>query len=206
MTGNSQSPSSSQGEGFMTPEEGQFALRTAREVIEKWVRKEKKASIKEYPESFGDNHGVFVSIHTYPKKELRGCIGYPEPVMPLIDALVSVAISATRDPRFPRLKRTELPKIIIEVSILTNPVEINVENPSEYTDNIVIGKDGLIVRKGPISGLLLPQVAKEWGWTPEDFLMQTCAKAGLPPDEWKTGACKIYKFRSNIFSEEKPPY
>jgi uncharacterized protein (TIGR00296 family) len=190
----------------MTPEEGQFALRTAREVIEKWVRDEKKARIKEYPESFRDNMGVFVSIHTYPEKQLRGCIGYPEPVMPLIDALVSAAISASHDPRFPRLKRTELPHIVIEVSILTKPEEINVENPSEYPEKITIGRDGLIVRKGPISGLLLPQVATEWGWNQEDFLMQTCAKAGLPPDEWKTGIVKVYKFRSQIFKEEKPPY
>jgi len=190
----------------MTPEEGRFALRTARDVIEEWVRKENRLEIKEYPESFGDNRGVFVTIHTYPDKKLRGCIGFPEPVMPLIDALTSAAISATHDPRFPRLKRTELPKIIIEVSILTKPEEINVQNPSEYPDNIVVGKDGLIVRKGTVSGLLLPQVAVEWGWNPEEFLMQTCAKAGLPPDEWRTGAVKVFRFRAQIFSEKKPPY
>lgn len=190
----------------MTPEEGQFALRTAREVIEKWVRKGEKIRVDKYPESFGDKRGVFVSVHTYPKRELRGCIGYPEPVMPLIDALVSAAISATHDPRFPVLKRTELPNIVIEVSILTKPKEINVENPSEYPKKVVIGKDGLIVRKRHFSGLLLPQVAEGWKWNPEEFLMQTCAKAGLPPDEWRSGLCKIYSFRSQIFSENRPPY
>ena len=126
--------------------------------------------------------------------------------MPLIEGLVDAAISATRDPRFPRLKRTELPHIIIEVSILSKPVLINVNNPSEYPENIVIGEDGLIISRGHSKGLLLPQVATEWSWGVEEFLMQTCVKAGLAPDEWKNGACKIYKFRSNIFSEKKPPY
>ena len=190
----------------MTPEEGQFALRTARDVIEKWVRKGDRTTTEEYPESFGDEYGVFVTLHTYPKRELRGCIGFPLPSMPLIEALIEAAISATHDPRFPRLKRTELPQITIEVSILSKPREINISNPSEYPDNIRIGRDGLFVRKGSMSGLLLPQVATEWKWSPEEFLMQACAKAGLPADEWKTGACKVFKFRSQIFSEEKPPY
>lgn len=190
----------------MTPEEGQFALRTARQAIEEWVRNEGKTEAGEYPESFGDSRGVFVSIHTYPDKELRGCIGFPEPVMPLIEALVSAAISATHDPRFPRLKRTDLPHVVVEVSILTRPEEIDVRNPSEYPENITIGKDGLIVREGRRSGLLLPQVAVEWGWKPEEFLMHACAKAGLPPDEWKTGLCKICRFRAQVFSEERPPY
>ena len=190
----------------MTPEEGRFALRIARETIEKWVRDGERARVDEYPESFGDKRGVFVTLKTYPKGELRGCIGFPMPDMPLIEALVEAAISATRDPRFPRLKRTELPKITIEVSILTRPRLIDVGNPSEYPDNINIGKDGLIVRKGHNHGLLLPQVATEWGWEPEEFLMQACVKAGLPADEWKTGTCQIYRFRADVFSEDKPPY
>jgi len=190
----------------MTPEEGQFALRIARDTIEKWVRDENRLIVDEYPESFGDERGVFVTIHTHPKKDLRGCIGFPMPSMPLIEALVEAAVSATHDPRFPRLRRTELPHVVIEVSILTRPRDINVSSPSEYIDNIVIGKDGLIVKKGHQSGLLLPQVATEWGWTSEELLMQTCVKAGLPADEWRSGTCAIQKFRANIFSEKKPPY
>ncbi|RLI96469.1 MAG: TIGR00296 family protein [Candidatus Aenigmatarchaeota archaeon] len=190
----------------MTPEEGDFAVRTARKAIEKWVRDEAKYNVDDYPESFGDKHGVFVTLHTYPEKQLRGCIGFPVPAMPLIDALIESAISVTHDPRFPRLKRTELPHVTVEVSILTKPEEIRPANPSEYPENIAIGKDGLMIKKDHKSGLLLPQVALEWNWTEEEFLMQTCVKAGLPPREWETGSCKIYKFRSNIFSENKPPY
>jgi uncharacterized protein len=190
----------------MTPEEGQFAVRTARQVIEKWVRDEEKIEITEFPQSFGDDHGVFVTLHTYSDKELRGCIGIPEPKMALIDALLESALSVTRDPRFPRLKRTELPEIIVEVSILTKPEPIKTGKIADYPKNIVVGKDGLIVRKGHFSGLLLPQVAVEWDWNAEEFLMQTCLKAGLAPDEWKTGGCKIYKFRAQVFSEKKPPY
>jgi hypothetical protein len=190
----------------MTPEEGMFVLRIARETIEKWVREGERNRVDEYPESFGDKRGVFVTIHTYPEKELRGCIGYPEPTMPLIEGLIDAAISATRDPRFPRLKRTELPHIVVEVSILSIPKEINVDNPSEYPNNISIDKDSIIVKKGHMQGLLLPQVAAEWKWTPEEFLMQTCVKAGLPADEWKKGSCRIFRFRADIFSEKEPAY
>ena len=165
--------------------DGTKAVEIARRTIELWLKNREKHKPEGYPKEFDEKYGVFVTIHTYPEKELRGCIGFPEPVYPLIKALQEAAISAaTHDPRFPPLAESELNKVIIEVSVLTKPELIKVENPKDYVKNIRIGKDGLIAKKGFHSGLLLPQVATEYKWGAEEFLSQTCMKAGLSPDTW----------------------
>jgi uncharacterized protein (TIGR00296 family) len=144
--------------------------------------------------------GVFVTLNK--SGELRGCIGYPEPVMPLLNALIDASISAaTRDPRFNPLTSGELDEIHVEVSVLTKPEIIEVKNPSEYVENVKIGDDGLIIEMGPYKGLLLPHVATEWNWSTEEFLSNTCMKAGLSPDCWLSGEARIYKFGSQIFEE-----
>jgi uncharacterized protein (TIGR00296 family) len=136
---------------------------------------------------------------------LRGCIGFPEPTYPLGEAIVRSAISAaTRDPRFPSVELKELTKIIVEVTILTTPERLECPDPRDYPDRIKVGRDGLIVERGWSRGLLLPQVAVEWAWDVEEFLMQCCIKAGLPPDSWLVGGTKIYKFEGKIFSEVSP--
>ena len=188
----------------MDLKEGEALVRTAREVIEKWVRKRERFLPEKYPEIWNEKRGVFVTIHIYPDNNLRGCIGYPEPVMPLVKALVESAIQATQDPRFPELKESELDNIVVEVSVLTKPELIKVENPKEYPERIETGKDGLIVRKGFYSGLLLPQVAAEHGMNEEEFLSHTCMKAGLTPDAWLDSETKIYKFQAEIFKEAEP--
>ncbi len=185
--------------------DGKKAVEIARKTIELWVNEKKRYEPKDYPKSFNEKSGVFVTIYTYPEKNLRGCIGFPEPVYPLIKALIDSAISATQDPRFEPLNKEELNKIIIEVSILTKPELIRVDNPKDYVKEIRIGRDGLIIRRGFFSGLLLPQVATEYGWNAEEFLSQTCVKAGLTPDVWLDDETKVYKFQSLIFSEDKPP-
>ena len=183
--------------------DGEAAVKYARHVVESHVRGEK---IKEELSGgiFEEKHGAFVTISTYPDKMLRGCIGIPEPIMPLKDALKEAAISACHDPRFPSLRSDELDKIVIEVSILTTPELIEIKNPKEYPQNVEIGKDGLIVEKGFYRGLLLPQVATEYGWDSIEFLNETCIKAGLPPDCWFEKDVKIYKFQAEIFEEEEP--
>ncbi len=188
----------------MKQSEGLEAVKIARKAIELWVKEKKKFQPDKYPQPFREKRGVFVTLHTYPGKELRGCIGFPEPVYPLIKALVDAATEATEDPRFLPLAEKELNKIIVEVSILTKPELIKVKKPREYPKNIRIGKDGLIVRKGPFSGLLLPQVATEYGFNPEEFLSQTCLKAGLSPGDWLSDETKIYRFQSLVFSEKEP--
>ncbi len=177
----------------MNQKEKAFALETARSAAGLFVKDGVKFKPENAPKSFNEKRGCFVTLTE--NGELRGCIGYPEPVMPLAEALVESAISACRDPRFPPLDASELPKIKIEVSVLTRPKPIK---PAD----VKVGRDGLIVRKGFYSGLLLPQVATEYGWSREEFLSQTCIKAGLPPDAWKDKGTEILAFHAEVFGEK----
>ena len=184
-------------------DDGKKAVVYARQVIEEYV-KNKSTTKSNLDGVFLRNQGAFVTIHTYPEHDLRGCIGIPFPVMPLKDAIAEGACSATHDPRFPPLDINELDNIIIEITILTRPQILKVENPQEYLNNIVIGRDGLIVEQGFYKGLLLPQVPVEQGWDKEEFLSQTCIKAGLLPNSWLDKSTKISFFRGQVFTEIKP--
>lgn len=184
--------------------DGEMAVRAARAVVESHVRK-KKAPPLDLPESFGEKSGVFVTLTTHPDGDLRGCIGYPEPLIPLADALRDSAVSAcSRDPRFPPVKAAELDHIRVEVSLLTPPEEVAVKRPLDLPGSIAVGVDGLILQRGWNRGLLLPQVPVEWGWTAEEFLSQTCVKAGMSPDAWLLEGTKVLKFQAEVFSEEEP--
>ncbi|MBR1610648.1 MAG: TIGR00296 family protein, partial [Methanobrevibacter sp.] len=131
---------------------------------------------------------------------LRGCIGYPEPVMPAIDATMEVALAAAfNDPRFPELSDKEFDDLEFEVTVLTKPEIIEVAHPDQYFDEIEIGRDGLIIQKGYARGLLLPQVAVENAFTKEDFLEHTCMKAGISADSWMDESCDVLKFQGQIF-------
>ena len=186
----------------MDEKNGMMAVKIAREAIGLWVRSKEKLDpkAKDYPKIFDDPAGVFVTLHTHPSKELRGCIGFPEPIFPLIKALIEAAVASTQDPRFPPLEEDELDKILVEVSVLTKPDPIKVKDPKDYPKKIRIGKDGLIVRRGIYSGLLLPQVAPEHNLDSKNFLSHTCLKAGLPSDSWMEKGIDIFRFQSLIFS------
>ena len=187
----------------MNLEDGERAVRFARRVIEAYV-KQNSIPAEDLNSIFKEKQGVFVTIHTYPSHMLRGCIGIPEPVMSLEDALVEAATSATRDPRFPPLSEKELDNIIIEVTLLTPPKLLEVSDPREYISKIKIGRDGLIIKQGSYSGLLLPQVPIEQKWDVEEFLANACMKAWLPPDAWLDRTTKIYTFSGQIFTEIEP--
>ena len=187
----------------MKESEGELAVKIARKAIEAEAKDEEPGKI-DAPGGFREKRGVFVTLHTFPDLALRGCIGYPEPVFSLAKALIKAAQGACHDPRFPYLRASELDSIIVEVSVLTVPEEIKLEDRKKMPSCIEIGKDGLIVEQGPYRGLLLPQVAPEWNWDPETFLAQTCAKACIPPDMWLDKRTKVYKFQAEIFSEETP--
>lgn len=188
---------------MLSLDEGIRAVNFARDVIEQHVKNNSTPS-NDLKGIFIEKQGAFVTIHTYPDHDLRGCIGIPLPVMSLKDAIIEGAKSATRDPRFPPLAENELDNIIIEVTILTKPELIEVNQPQEYLSNIEIGRDGLIVEQGFFKGLLLPQVPVEQGWNKEEFLSHTCMKAGLMPDAWFDKNTKISKFSGKIFTEIKP--
>jgi len=188
----------------LSNEYGYFAVRIARKVIEKWVKGREKLKPKSYPEFFNKKMGVFTTIHAWPEKELRGCIGFPYPELRLIDALVSSAIEACNDPRFLPLRENELEHVVVEVSILTEPKLIDVENKMEYLKKIEIGKDGLIIKNGIFSGLLLPQVPVEFGWNVKQYLENLCEKAMLPRNAWLFTDTQIFKFQAFIFAEKEP--
>ena len=185
-------------------EDGELAVRIARAAVEGYV-KHTKFPLPKVPELFKEKSGVFVTLTTHPGDSLRGCIGYPEPIMPLIDAIKDAAVSAaSRDPRFPPVKPDELRTVKVEVSLLTPPEEISVKKPSDQVGEVRVGVDGLIVQRGFARGLLLPQVPVEWGWDAEEFVCQTCLKAGLMPDAWLQEGTKVFKFQAEVFSEEEP--
>lgn len=186
----------------MNEREGELAVRIARKVVEAEVLKKNPGKL-DMPESFMEKRGVFVTINTYPLHELRGCIGYPEPIFPLGTALVKAAQGACYDPRFPPLGPEEVDHIVIEVTVLTPP-ELIEGDRRDLPRRVVVGRDGLIAERGPFRGLLLPQVPVEWNWDAETFLCQTCMKAGLPPDCWLDPDTKIYRFQGEIFSEVEP--
>ena len=182
----------------MDIEDGKIAVKLARESIETFIRAGRQTEIvRKTP--FDEERGVFVTINK--DKQLRGCIGYPYPIKPLGEAIVDSAINAaTNDPRFPPLSVKELAEIKIEVTILGKPEKLDVK-PKDLPKEIKIGRDGLIVKRGFYQGLLLPQVPVEWNWDNEEFLCQTCYKAGLPPDCWLDDSTEVYRFKGQIFEE-----
>jgi len=184
-------------------EDGALAVKLARASIDNAVKGTPFPDI-DVPEKFLEKSGTFVTLNTYPKHQLRGCIGYPEPYFPLREALINAAKGATNDPRFPRLREDELERIIVEVSLLTPPEPIKVRNPKDYLAKVKVGTHGLIVEQGGFKGLLLPQVPVEQGWDVETFLSHTCMKAGLFADAWLDPKTRIYSFTGDVFGEEKP--
>ena len=181
---------------------GPEAVRFARSCAEKETGAE-SAGVP-LPESFDAPSGAFVTFRTYPERDLRGCIGYPYPVMPLKQALAESARSACHDPRFPVLKKEELGKITVEVTILTPPEPVTEKDPQKIIGSIGIGRDGLMIECRGRRGLLLPQVATEQGWDAPEFLQWVSAKAGLPPDAWTYPDARLFTFRGTIFSEKSP--
>lgn len=193
----------------MDKERAKILIDLARESIEKGLRGKgfnpaEYEIDEEVKEKFSSKRGVFTSLYTFPEKNLRGCIGIPFPHYPLWKAVVISAYeSAFKDPRFHPLTPQEFQRIIIELTVLTEPEKIEGE-PYEYIRKIEIGKHGLMVERGFFKGLLLPQVAVEWGFDEEKFLEETCIKAGLPPDAWKEEDTVVYRFSGILIREKKP--
>ena len=130
--------------------------------------------------------------------DLRGCIGHVLGDRPLGEVVRQVAVSAARsDPRFPAVRLDELATLRIEISVLDEPVHVE---PSARC-RLVIGRDGLLVRRGNAHAVLLPQVATEQGFTPEAFLNAVCHKAGLAPGSWREPATQVFTFTADIFIE-----
>lgn len=194
----------------ITLEDGINLIKFARENIESYLTTSKRAIIsEELKEKYSDKYGVFVTLNTAHKDGhmLRGCIGYPEPIYPLINAIYDVSISsATQDPRFSSVSIEEMDNIVIELTVLSPPQLIEVKDPSELSEKIKIGRDGLIIEHGARRGLLLPQVPVDnnRNWDAKTFLEHTCQKAWLAKDCWKNKDTKVFKFEGKIFEELEP--
>ena len=175
--------------------EKSYLLSLARSSIEHAVAGGAEPVCEAVTPVLSEIRGAFVTIRK--EGELRGCIGYIIGLKPLVSTVKDMALAAAlHDPRFSPVRKEELAELKLEISVLS-PV-FRVSDPSE----IEVGRDGLIVRRGRYQGLLLPQVAEEYGWDRETFLAQTCRKAGLPPDAWKMEDTEIEAFSAEVFGEE----
>jgi AmmeMemoRadiSam system protein A len=177
----------------LSKQDRETLLQIARDSVHAHLAGQKMGSDPSDPISppLMEHRGVFVSIHH--GIELRGCVGRIEPKNPLFQNVSECAIAAAaQDPRFPPLQLSELPEVEFEISVLSSIQEVTDLN------SIQVGIHGLIVSRGNARGLLLPQVAVQYQWSREQFLGETCRKAGLPPTAWKQGAT-VQCFTAEVF-------
>ncbi len=180
----------------LTEQEQESLLRIARRTLESYIRSGKRPEVTPLTPKLGEKRGAFVTLHE--SGELRGCIGYVEAVKPLYEAVGDMAVAAsTEDPRFPTVRVEEFDKIDIEITVLS-PLR-----PLPSPDSVEVGRHGLVIRKGYRSGLLLPQVPVEQGWNRDQFLANTCLKAGLPPDTYKHKDAQLFTFTGQVFGEKE---
>jgi len=197
---------------LLSIEEGRILTKFARQSIERYVRDMHTLELPQISsKALFEHRGVFVTLKTLPQRELRGCIGFLQPgpksqqkPLPLLEATQQAALnSALRDPRFPPLQAAELEQILVEVSVLTIPEALEVDDRKTLPSRIIIGKHGLIIEgEGWHRGLLLPQVAPEQDWDAEEFLNGCCRKAGLGKDCYLDQNTRIFVFQAQIFAEE----
>jgi AmmeMemoRadiSam system protein B/AmmeMemoRadiSam system protein A len=179
----------------LTEDDKKELLSLARRSVELYISQGKLIDYATENPNLKAPRGAFVTLTE--DGTLRGCIGFTEPRFPLYETVMQAALyAATEDPRFRAVNRPELKRLEYEISVLT-PLS-KVENPAL----IEVGRHGLVLAKDGKRGLLLPQVATENRWSREEFLRQTCLKAGLPADAWRQGA-EIYSFEAIVFREEK---
>ena len=177
---------------MLTSEQRRALLDLARASIASQVSG--SGAVEPGPLELPDASGVFVTIKR--RGQLRGCLGTLQNRAGLAAEVVRCAAdSASEDPRFPPVNREELSDLTLEISVL-GPLEPIDARPDAFT----IGVHGLVAEQGLHRGLLLPQVATEWGWDSEQFLRQTCVKAGLPPDAWRRGT-RFFRFAAEVFGD-----
>jgi len=179
---------------MFSPEQQRSLLGLARQAITTALTTRQLLKLTEVEEAFQMPLGAFVTLTQ--GGNLRGCIGYPEPVYPLYETIIRGGISAaTQDPRFMPVTLPELETVSIEISVLSPLAPI-------LPEAVEVGKHGLVIEKGNARGLLLPQVPVEWGWDRLEYLGHLCRKAGLPADAWRQGAT-LSSFTAEVFSEHE---
>lgn len=177
-----------------------LSLKIVRENITSYLNDKEYHPDMNLPKIFNEEMGVFVTLNK--KSSLRVCIGYIEAYEPLIDALLDLSLaSAFDDPRFTPVKKDEIDDITIEISLLSKPELINVNEYDEYLTQIKIGIDGLIIENGYYRGVFLPQVPVEQHWDVLQYLENLGYKAGASANLWKEENTRIYKFQAHVFEE-----
>ena len=177
---------------LLTEEQRATLLRGARYALEDHFALAESAEPPLHPAI--ESGGVFATLRL--DGELRGCIGYVRRSAELSKLIASAVVAAaTADPRFQKVEAGEVSRLRISVSVLTMP------EPIDAIDAIEVGRDGLIVERDGARGLLLPEVASERNWTRDRFLAETCLKAGLPEDSWKSADTVVQKFETDRFEE-----
>jgi uncharacterized protein len=173
-------------------EQGEL-LKIARDTIVDYVTNRTVPAITTASPGLNLHSGCFVTIKR--QGELRGCIGNFVSDQPLYLLVQEMAVSAaTRDPRFYPMKQDDLADFTIDISVLSPLAK------AASVEEIQVGVHGIYIVKGSYRGVLLPQVATEYGWNRDQFLQHTCIKAGLPEDAWQ-GECDIYIFSAQVFGE-----
>ena len=174
----------------LTDEDRKQLVLIAREAIEAALKGKKYSA--PHIEKLDVKRGVFVTLTV--DNELRGCIGMIKAREPLFEAVAEMAVSAAMDdPRFPQLGPDEFPDVKLSISVLSRLERVH------NTNEIEVGRDGLLIKMDMHSGLLLPQVASEHAWDRTEFLEQTCLKAGLPKNSYKDPQAEIYRFSADVF-------
>ncbi len=180
---------------MLNGEQREYLLKLARSSIRDHLKGARPESQAPDDDVSSRACGAFVTLKQ--KGRLRGCIGNIRSSDPLHETVSRMAVAAaSEDPRFPPMHHRELDATHIEISVLS-PMQ-KITNP----ESVVVGEHGLYIRRGHLSGLLLPQVPVEWGWDRETFLRQTCRKAGLPDDAWKDPETEIHCFSAEVFGED----
>jgi len=179
---------------LLTASEQKELLKIARNTIVSYVTNGKVPPVETLSDGLNLESGCFVTIKQ--KGELRGCIGNFVSDKPLYKLVQEMAVSAaTRDPRFYPMKAHDLDDFELDISVLS-PLKM-----ASSVEEIQVGTHGIYIVKGSYRGVLLPQVATEYGWTRDEFLRHTCIKAGLPENAWQ-GECDIFIFSALVFGEQ----
>lgn len=179
----------------MNDQERSQLLQLARDTIVAVVKRQPLPQPDNPAPAFLVQSGCFVTIKR--RGQLRGCIGNFVSEQPLWKTVREMAVSAaTRDPRFQPMQANELADFDLEISVLSPLHEV------ASVDDIQVGEHGLYIIKGHAHGVLLPQVATEYGWDRETFLRHTCRKAGLPDNAWQQPGCRILCFTAEVFGEK----
>jgi AmmeMemoRadiSam system protein B/AmmeMemoRadiSam system protein A len=195
-----ESAAGASGAPTLTDDEKHTLLAMSRKAVERAAagKRLKHVPLKKVPEALRAELAAFVTLRK--NGQLRGCTGRVRPTEPLSRCVVRMATAAAlKDRRFVPVRKDELEDITIEISVL-GPLK-EVDGP----EDIRVGRDGLLVGSRFQEGLLLPQVAAELGWTPEEFLQNTCRKAGFVPEAWEWERVKIHRFGALVFGEENLP-